>query len=113
MTTANVTEFESFARDLAVYACSWIPRCQNQIIKHAREIFEDKTLRTMVERYAELKAEADKFSHHEFIKACLGEDITEEEVDYIITAVKEVVTYLRGFSPIWRDLMAGRKEFIL
>lgn len=77
MTTANVTEFESFARDLAVYACSWIPRCQNQIIKHAREIFEDKTLRTMVERYAELKAEADKFSHHEFIKACLGEDITE------------------------------------
>ena len=50
---------------------------------------------------------------HGSLRLSLGEDITEEEVDYIINAVKEVVTYLRGFSPIWRDLMAGRKEFIL
>ena len=50
---------------------------------------------------------------HGSLRLSLGEDITEEEVDYIINAVKEVVTYLRGFSPIWRDLMAGRKECIL
>ena len=50
---------------------------------------------------------------HGSLRLSLGEDITEEEVDYIIHAVKEVVTYLRGFSPIWRDLMAGKKEFIL
>ena len=31
----------------------------------------------------------------------------------IIRTVKEVVEYLRGFSPIWRDLMSGKKEFIL
>ena len=39
--------------------------------------------------------------------------LTDEEVEYIIESVKEVVAYLRGFSPIWRDLMAGKKEFIL
>jgi len=50
---------------------------------------------------------------HGSLRLSLGEDVTEEEVDYIIHAVKEVVTYLRGFSPIWRDLMAGKKEFIL
>ena len=45
--------------------------------------------------------------------ASIGEDIHEEEVDDIIRTVKEVVEYLRGFSPIWRDLMSGKKEFIL
>ena len=43
----------------------------------------------------------------------LREDITEEQTDYIIKSVREVVEYLRGFSPIWRDLTAGKKEFIL
>ena len=41
------------------------------------------------------------------------DNLTDEEVDYIIRSVKEVVEYLRGFSPIWRDLMAGKKQFIL
>ena len=83
MTTANVTEFESFARDLAVYACTWTPQCQNKIIKHVREIFEDKTLRGMVERYAELKEASDKTTRYEFIKACTGEDITEVDEDFL------------------------------
>ena len=26
---------------------------------------------------------------------------------------KEVVEYLRGFSPVWRDLVAGKTQFIL
>jgi len=39
--------------------------------------------------------------------------VTEEQVDEIIQSVKEVVEYLRSFSPIWRDLMAGKKPFIL
>ena len=50
---------------------------------------------------------------HGSLRLSIGEDITEEEVDYMIKAVGEVVEYLRGFSPIWRDLMAGKKEFIL
>jgi len=50
---------------------------------------------------------------HGSLRLSLGEDITDEEVDYLITSVKEVVAYLRSFSPIWRDLMEGKKAFIL
>ena len=50
---------------------------------------------------------------HGSLRLSIGEDITEAEVDEIIQSVKEVVEYLRGFSPIWRDLMAGKKAFIL
>ena len=50
---------------------------------------------------------------HGSLRLSIGETITEEEADYIIRSVREVVEYLRGFSPIWRDLMSGKKEFIL
>ena len=50
---------------------------------------------------------------HGSLRLSIGEEITENEVDEIIEAVTDVVTYLRGFSPIWRDLVAGKKEFIL
>lgn len=50
---------------------------------------------------------------HGSLRLTLGEDITEEEVDYIIKSVKEVVEYLRGFSPVWRDLLEGKRQFIL
>ena len=50
---------------------------------------------------------------HGSLRLSIDENTTEEEIDYIIKSVKEVVEYLRGFSPIWRDLMAGKKEFIL
>ena len=50
---------------------------------------------------------------HGSLRLTLGEDATEEQVDYLIRNVKEVVEYLRGFSPIWRDLMEGKAQFIL
>ena len=50
---------------------------------------------------------------HGSLRLTLGDDATEEEVDYIIQSVREVVEYLRGFSPVWRDLCAGKTEFIL
>ena len=50
---------------------------------------------------------------HGSLRLSLGEDITDEDIDYMINSVKEVVTYLRSFSPIWRDLVAGKKQFIL
>ena len=50
---------------------------------------------------------------HGSLRLSIGEDITEEDVEYLIRSVTEVVTYLRSFSPIWRDLMAGKKQFIL
>ena len=50
---------------------------------------------------------------HGSLRLSIGEDITDEDVDYIIKSVKEVVEYLRGFSPVWRDLVAGKSQFIL
>ena len=50
---------------------------------------------------------------HGSLRLSLGEDITDEDADYIIKSVKEVVEYLRGFSPVWRDLVAGKGTFIL
>ena len=50
---------------------------------------------------------------HGSLRLSIGEDITAEDIEQIIRSVKEVVEYLRGFSPIWRDLVSGKKEFIL
>ena len=50
---------------------------------------------------------------HGSLRLTLGEDSNEEEVDYLIRNVKEVVEYLRGFSPVWRDLQSGKSQFIL
>ena len=50
---------------------------------------------------------------HGSLRLTIGEDITEEETDYIIRSVTEVVAYLRSFSPVWRDLCAGKTKFIL
>ena len=50
---------------------------------------------------------------HGSLRLSLGEETTEEEVDYIIKSVKEVVEYLRNMSPVWRDLVSGKREYIL
>ena len=50
---------------------------------------------------------------HGSLRLTIGEDVTEEEIDYMIASVKEVVEYLRSFSPVWRDLMSGKSQFIL
>ena len=50
---------------------------------------------------------------HGSLRLSIGEDATEEEIDYMIQSVREVVDYLRSFSPVWRHLVAGKGEFIL
>ena len=50
---------------------------------------------------------------HGSLRLSLSEENTEEEIEYMIKSVKEVVEYLRSISPIWRDLVNGKKEFIL
>ena len=50
---------------------------------------------------------------HGSLRLSIGEETTEEDIQYIIRSVTEVVTYLRSFSPIWRDLESGKKEHLL
>ena len=50
---------------------------------------------------------------HGSLRLSIGENTTAEEIEYIIQNVKEVVEYLRGFSPVWRDLKSGKTPFIL
>ena len=50
---------------------------------------------------------------HGSLRLTLGNDATPEQVEEIIAAVTDVVAKLRGFSPVWRDLCAGKKPFIL
>jgi len=50
---------------------------------------------------------------HGSLRLSIGDDITEEQADYIVQNVREVVEYLRSFSPVWRDLMSGKTQFIL
>lgn len=50
---------------------------------------------------------------HGSLRLTLGEENTEEEVDYLISSVSEVVEKLRAFSPVWRELENGTRKFIL
>ena len=50
---------------------------------------------------------------HGSLRLSLGEDVTEEQIDYLIENVTEVVSHLRGFSPVWRDLCDGKTPHLL
>ena len=50
---------------------------------------------------------------HGSLRLTLCGENTEEEVDYIIRSVTDVVETLRRMSPVWRDLQQGKREFIL
>ena len=50
---------------------------------------------------------------HGSLRLSLSPDTTQEEVDYMVEAVTNVVAYLRSISPVWRNLEAGIQEFII
>ena len=50
---------------------------------------------------------------HGSLRLSLCEWNTEEEVDYMLRAIPEVVTYLRNMSPVWKELLSGARQFIL
>ncbi|MBR3081775.1 MAG: cysteine desulfurase NifS [Clostridiales bacterium] len=49
---------------------------------------------------------------HGSLRLSLGEDTTDADVEYLINAVTEVVTYLRNMSPFWRDLVNGKRKHV-
>lgn len=50
---------------------------------------------------------------HGSLRLSLSEENTEAEIDEILRAVPEVVEYLRGISPLWKDKLVGKREFLL
>lgn len=50
---------------------------------------------------------------HGSLRLTLSEENTEEEVDYLLKTVPEVVEKIRSFSPVWRDLQSGKRQYIL
>jgi len=50
---------------------------------------------------------------HGSLRLSLCEENTEEEVEYILQSVPEVVEYLRSISPLWKDKVIGKREFLL
>ena len=50
---------------------------------------------------------------HGSLRLSLCEWNTEKEVDIILQEVPKVVEYLRNMSPMWKDLVSGKKPFML
>ena len=50
---------------------------------------------------------------HGSLRLTLSEETTPQEIDYTVEAVTQVVQYLRGMSPVWRDLVNGKQPFVI
>lgn len=50
---------------------------------------------------------------HGSLRLSLSEENTEEEIDYILAEVPKVVEYLRNMSPVWKDIISGKKKSVL
>ena len=50
---------------------------------------------------------------HGSLRLSLCEWNTEAEVDIILREVPRIVEYLRNMSPMWKDLVSGKKPFML
>ena len=48
---------------------------------------------------------------HGSLRLTICEDNTEEEIDYILAELPPIVDYLRNMSPVWKDLMSGKRQF--
>jgi len=50
---------------------------------------------------------------HGSLRLTLDEQMSTQDMDEMIDAVTEVVQYLRNMSPVWRNLMEGKQDFII
>ena len=50
---------------------------------------------------------------HGSLRLSICSENTEEEIEYIISEVPKVVSYLRNMSPVWRDLQEGKKSYVI
>lgn len=50
---------------------------------------------------------------HGSLRLTIDESVTDDEIEYMIKNIREVVEYLRGISPLWNEKVKGEREFIL
>ena len=50
---------------------------------------------------------------HGSLRLSLCEWNTQEEADYMLQVIPEVVAYLRSMSPVWKELLSGQRQFML
>jgi len=50
---------------------------------------------------------------HGSLRLSLSDENTDEDVDCMLKAIPEVVEYLRNMSPLWKDKVSGKKDFLL
>ena len=50
---------------------------------------------------------------HGSLRLSLCESNTAEEIDYMLAQIPGIVSYLRGMSPVWKELLSGQRTFML
>lgn len=50
---------------------------------------------------------------HGSLRFSLDESNTDEEIDYLLKVVPEVVARVRSMSPVWHDLQDGKRQHVL
>ncbi len=50
---------------------------------------------------------------HGSLRLTLSHENTQEDIDYTVSAVRQVVEQLREISPVWRDLQEGKKDYVI
>lgn len=50
---------------------------------------------------------------HGSLRLSLSEENTPEQVEYMLEVIPHAVGYLRGMSPLWKDKLNGKKQFLL
>ena len=50
---------------------------------------------------------------HGSLRLSIDETFSEDDINYIVQSVRAVVEYLRSISPLWKDKVRGKCEFIL
>ncbi len=50
---------------------------------------------------------------HGSLRLSLGDDNTDADIDTMLRVIPEVVSYLRGISPLWREKCNGERPFLI
>jgi cysteine desulfurase len=50
---------------------------------------------------------------HGSLRLTLSKETTQEDIDYVIQSVSDVVTRLRAMSPVWDELQKGLRQYVI